>query len=65
MSSRYVTEPDDPRYWTGRLSMALTMALERPHPVARETLDAFLKHGKPSTELRDMIRTEMKESRAS
>lgn len=61
MSERYVTpEPDDPCYWVGRLSMALAMTLERPRPVAKETLEQFLRYGNSSPDLKQMIREEMK-----
>lgn len=47
-------------WWCGRLSMAVAMTLERPHPVARETLNQFLRHGNPSADLKHMIREEIK-----
>jgi len=62
MSARYVTphlEHHD-SYWLGRLSMALALCLQKPDPRDRDTLDDFLKSGKPSDELKAMLREEMK-----
>ena len=59
MSGRYVTESSD-GYWLGRLSMAIAISVDRPHPVAKSTLEEFLKSDKPSTELASMLREEMR-----
>ena len=63
MSGRYVTESSD-GYWIGRLSMAVALCVERPHPVAKDTLEDFLKSDKPSTELADMLKEELKSGRS-
>ena len=59
MSGRHVTESSD-GYWIGRLSMAIAISIERPHPVAKDTLQDFLKSDKPSATLADMLREEMR-----
>jgi hypothetical protein len=40
--------------------MALALSVQKPDPRAKDTLDDFLKSGKPSDELREMLRAEMK-----
>jgi hypothetical protein len=59
MSGRYVTESSD-GYWLGRLSMAVAISIERPHPVAKDTLEEFLKSDASSMTLVSMIREELK-----
>lgn len=60
-SGRNVTpllRESDP-YWLGRLSMAVAVAPKAP-AAAREALEEFLKSPKPSSELRAMLRAELK-----
>jgi len=59
MSGRYVTESSD-GYWIGRLSMAVAVSVERPDPRAKDALEEFLKSDKPSTELAEMLKKELK-----
>jgi hypothetical protein len=60
-NGRYVTA--DPNYWCGRLSMAVALSIHRPDPRAAEALEHFLESGKPSTELRRMLRAELAEAK--
>ena len=46
-------------YWLGALSMALAL-VDRHPPVAKDTLKEFLRSDKPSAELAEMLRKEMK-----
>ena len=46
-------------FWLGRLSMAVAVAPRAPR-AAREALEEFLKSPKPSSELRAMLRAELK-----
>ena len=57
-NGRYVTDQSDP-FWIGKLSMALAL-VDRHPPVAKDTLKEFLRSDKPSPELAEMIRKEMK-----
>lgn len=59
MSGRNVTESDG--YWIGRLSMAVAVSIERPDPRAKDALAEFLKSDKPTPELADMLREELKQ----
>ena len=47
-------------YWLGALSMALALVDKHP-PVAKDTLKEFLRSDKPSPELADMLRREMRQ----
>lgn len=62
---RYVTESSEHHdsWWVGRLSMAVALSIHRPDPRAAEALEHFLESGKPSTELRRMLRAELKEGK--
>jgi hypothetical protein len=51
-------------FWLGRLSMAVAVAPNPPR-VARETLEELLKLPKPSSELRAMLREELKSNERS
>lgn len=63
-SGRNVTpllHESDP-YWIGRLSMAVAVAPKAPG-AARAALEEFLRSPKPSSELRAMLREELKSNR--
>ena len=61
MNGRHVTLEQSDGYWIGRLSLGLAIAVGRKDPeYAREPLEALLKSTKPSTELRRMLREELK-----
>ena len=46
-------------FWIGKLSMALALVDKHP-PVAKDTLKEFLRSDKPSAELAEMLKREMK-----
>ena len=54
-----VDTQSDP-FWIGKLSMALAL-VDRHPPVAKDTLKEFLRSDKPSPELAEMIRREMRQ----
>ena len=59
-NGRYVTDhKSSDGYWLGALSMALAL-VDRHPPVAKDTLKEFLRSDKPSAELAEMLRKEMK-----
>lgn len=49
-------------YWLGRLAMVVAVAQKAPES-AREALEEFLRSEKPSAELADMLRKELKSGR--
>jgi len=58
LSRNGIDTHSDP-FWIGKLSMALAL-VDRHPPVAKDTLKEFLRSDKPSPELAEMIRKEMK-----